>query len=107
VLTYSNPSLFKSKHTLDVLVGQEILETNAKLNAFQLNYFPLGTTPDQAFANLGLATPPAGISQPKPASSEINTHQLSFFTRLNYSYKKKYLLTINFRADGSSLFGPD
>jgi len=27
--------------------------------------------------------------------------------RLNYSYDRKYLLTVNFRADGSSLFGPD
>jgi TonB-linked SusC/RagA family outer membrane protein len=107
VFTYSNPSLFNSKHSLDVLVGQEIYQTNVKANAIQLNYFPLGTTPDQAFANMGLASPPAGISQPKPSSSEVNTHQLSFFSRLNYSYDKKYYLTLNFRADGSSLFGPD
>ena len=107
VFTYSNPSLFKSSHSLDVLIGQEIYQTNVKANAIQVNYFPLGTTPDQAFANLGLASPPAGISQPKPASTEINTHQLSFFSRLNYSYRRKYLVTLNFRADGSSLFGPD
>jgi len=107
VVTYTNPSLFKSKHGINFLVGQEIYQTNVKLNAIQLNYFPLGTTPDQAFANMGLATTPAGISQPKPSSSEVNTHQLSFFSRLNYTYNKKYLLTINFRADGSSLFGPD
>ena len=107
VFTYSNSSLFKSKHSLDVLVGQEIYQTNVKASAVQINYFPLGTTPDQAFANLGLASPPAGISQPKPSSTEINTHQLSFFSKVSYAYNKKYLLTLNFRADGSSLFGPD
>ncbi len=107
VLTYSNTSLFKSKHSLDVLIGEEIYQTNVKADGVQVNYFPVGTSPDQAFANLGLATPPAGISQPKPASTEINTHQLSFFSRVGYSYNKKYLLTLNFRADGSSLFGPD
>jgi len=107
VFTYSNPSLYKSKHSLDVLVGQEIYQTNTKTNNLEVRYFPVGTKPELAFANLGLATPPAGLAQPKPSSTEINTTQLSFFGRVNYSYDKKYLLTLNFRADGSSLFGPD
>ncbi|MDR0542751.1 MAG: SusC/RagA family TonB-linked outer membrane protein, partial [Dysgonamonadaceae bacterium] len=29
----------------------------------------------------------------------------SFFTRLNYSFRSRYLLTATFRADGSSVFG--
>jgi TonB-linked SusC/RagA family outer membrane protein len=107
VFTYSNPSLFNSKHALDVLAGQEIYQTNTKVNSLEVRYFPVGTSPELAFANLGLATPPAGLSQPKLASTEINTTQLSFFGRINYSYDRKYLLTLNFRADGSSLFGPD
>ena len=107
VITYNNPSLFKSKNSFSILVGQEIYQTNVKANGFQLNYFPLGTTQAQAFANTGLASPPAGIAEPKPQSSELNTHQLSFFSRVNYAYAQKYLLTLNFRADGSSLFGPD
>jgi len=107
VFTYSNLFSPNSKHSLNILVGEEIYQTNAKANGLQLNYFPLGTTPDQAFANLGLATPPAGITQPKLASSEINVHQFSLFSRLSYSFDRKYLLTLNFRADGSSLFGPD
>lgn len=107
VFTYSNPALFKSRHGLDVLLGQEIYQTNSKVNSLEVRYFPVGTKPDLAFANLGLATPPAGLAQPKPSSSEINTAQMSFFGRLNYNFDRKYLLTINFRADGSSLFGPD
>ncbi|NGF55829.1 TonB-dependent receptor [Parapedobacter sp. SGR-10] len=31
----------------------------------------------------------------------------SFFTRLNYNYKSKYLLSMLMRADGSSRFGPN
>lgn len=107
VFTYSNPSLFKSKHGLDILIGQEIYQVRAKTNSFQLNYFPNGITPDQAFANFGLASPPAGLVQPKPSSSDVTTRQLSFFSRLSYNYNKKYFLTFNFRADGSSLFGAD
>ncbi|MEO7530784.1 MAG: SusC/RagA family TonB-linked outer membrane protein, partial [Sediminibacterium sp.] len=76
VFTYSNPSLFKTKHSLDVLVGQEIYQTNTKTNSLEVRYFPVGTKPELAFANLGLATPPAGISQPKPSSTEVNTTQL-------------------------------
>jgi len=107
VLTYSNASLLKSKHGLDVLVGHEIYQTINKLNSLEVRYFPVGVKPEAAFANIGLASAPAGFSQPKPASSEVTTRQVSFFTSLKYNYNKKYLLTINFRADGSSLFGPN
>ncbi len=107
VLTYSNGSLFKSKHGLDVLFGHEIYETVNKINSLEVRYFPVGVKPEAAFANLGLASAPAGFSQPKPASSEVTTRQVSFFTSLKYNFNKKYLLTFNLRADGSSLFGPN
>ncbi len=32
---------------------------------------------------------------------------ISYFSRLNYNYKGKYLLSLSFRRDGSSRFGPD
>ncbi len=31
----------------------------------------------------------------------------SFISRINYAYRGKYLLQINFRADGSPIFGPE
>lgn len=36
-----------------------------------------------------------------------NWTMLSYFTRLNYNYASKYYLTVSFRGDASSLFGPD
>lgn len=107
VLTYSNSSIKKSKHGLDVLLGHEIYESRNSTRSQQLLFFPLGTKPDVAFANLGLATPPVGLVQPKPTSSQINSTLLSFFSRASYKYDNKYYLTLNIRADGSSLFGPD
>ena len=107
VLTYSNASLFKTKHGLDVLFGHEIYETVNKLNSMEVRYFPVGVKPAAAFANIGLASAPAGFSQPKPASSEVTTRQVSFFTSLKYNFNRKYLFTFNLRADGSSLFGPN
>ena len=32
---------------------------------------------------------------------------VSYFGRLNYNFAEKYFLTVNFRRQGSSLFGPD
>ena len=39
--------------------------------------------------------------------SFMQTNQLSYFGRINYSYAGKYLLTANFRADASSKFGSE
>jgi TonB-dependent starch-binding outer membrane protein SusC len=41
-------------------------------------------------------------------TSLINKWNLvSFLGRVNYNYKEKYLASVTFRRDGSSLFGPD
>src|SRR5690606_30618426 len=41
----------------------------------------------------------------KSATSSVSYNtQASFLSRINYDYKSKYLLTLNFRADGSSKF---
>jgi len=74
VITYSNPSLFKTKHGLDLLVGHEIYETVNKLNSLEVRYFPVGLKPEAAFANIGLASAPAGFFSTQ-ASLFRNYHQ--------------------------------
>lgn len=106
VLTYSNPALFhNSKSNLTVLLGEETYQTVNMDNYLELRYFPVGTTPEIAYANNGLAAAPANIYQPKVTSTNVPVNNLSFFSRINYSYNKKYLATFTVRADGSSLFG--
>jgi len=100
VIDYNNPSIFGSKHGIDILGGQEIYQTYATNNYLQLKSIPAGTSPAEAFANYAL-----GAAQP-PTSSETPVHIMSFFGRLSYNYNEKYLLTFNYRADGSSVFGP-
>lgn len=39
-----------------------------------------------------------------PTSSYSNWKMLSFLGRINYNFNSRYLLTVNFRADGSSRF---
>ncbi len=44
--------------------------------------------------------------RPSDVWSEANMNKLvSFFGRVNYNYKMKYMLTVSFRYDGSSKFG--
>lgn len=42
-----------------------------------------------------------------PTSSYSNWKLLSFLGRLNYNYDNRYLLTVNFRSDGSSRYSID
>ncbi|MFT4018171.1 MAG: TonB-dependent receptor, partial [Agriterribacter sp.] len=46
-------------------------------------------------------------TRPVPSSSDGESSLNSYFARVNYTYKNKYLLTATGRIDGSSKFGPN
>jgi TonB-dependent starch-binding outer membrane protein SusC len=56
--------------------------------------------------SLGIAGLEQGIPGSTSSSATKNTLS-SFLTRVNYSYLSRYLLTVSFRADGSSKFPQD
>src|SRR5690606_38445758 len=68
------------------------------------NYYGLAATklPNESLGLSGLA---AGEPQPV-ASFNSDWSLLSGLTRLNYTFKDKYLFTASIRADGSSKFAP-
>jgi len=45
------------------------------------------------------------LANNRPSGFAVLNELQSFFSRVNYSYKDKYLATANFRMDGSSKFG--
>ncbi len=103
VLTYQ---LRKNKHSFDALLGHEVYQTqNTSLNA-SVNYLPLDISAESVFANLNQAQAPAGYIQPSPTTSDEPNRILSGFTRLNYAFDDKYIVTLTTRVDGSSKFGP-
>jgi TonB-dependent starch-binding outer membrane protein SusC len=53
--------------------------------------------------NLGIGQ----ATRPVPSSSDGQSSLNSYYARLNYSYKDKYLFTATGRIDGSSKFGPN
>jgi len=99
------PNLGKD-HSLDLLVGQEINMVDITSNSATIKWFPVNITADQAFASIQKAEPPTGSVQDKPTSLISATRQFSLFSRASYGFKNKYLATVNFRTDASSLFAP-
>ncbi len=55
--------------------------------------------------NLGLGTAPAGYRVDYGGMQVSTLRLISFYSRLNYSYKGKYLLQASVRRDGSNAFG--
>ncbi len=76
-------------------------------SAEDLTYENLAATSSQFFTdaflynNLGAGA----VDRPTVSSGKTVTKYQSFFGRINYNLKEKYLLTVNFRADGSDRFG--
>jgi len=63
--------------------------------------FSTDLTPDQVFANFGLA---GGSTYQMSSYVNPDDKLESFYGRFGYNYKDKYLLTFTFRTDGSSKF---
>lgn len=110
-LTNSNTLNYRFKlgedHGFNALIGQEIFQTNSKNRRLLVKWLPVDITAEQAFADIGKATPPTGLMQDAPSSSEGATRLLSYFGRLSYSFRDKYRLDMNLRRDASSLFSPE
>jgi TonB-linked SusC/RagA family outer membrane protein len=94
-ITYDN--VFKQNHKLDVVVGQEYIYDYDDALTAGASAFPT--------ENLGWNSLQLGTIATFPTTYAEDDKLISFFTRVNYSYKDKYLLTTSLRADGSSKFG--
>lgn len=93
-------------HNLNVLAGHEVTNSGGSGTRIFADHFPANFTKDNAFAMINQYD--AANSTATNFSSSWNTPSriLSFFGRLNYNMLDRYLLTVTFRADGSSKFAP-
>lgn len=101
VLTYSVKG-FRSAHDFDMLVGEETYDLRTESHSSLYRDFPLNTSYDAAFKAPSIGTLFTGY----PKLGKTRYTNLSFFGRVNYSFKNKYLLSFNVRADGASKFAP-
>ena len=94
-LTYNKT--FNGIHSFTGLAGISWQETtNTGLRAYIQNF----ATDYFGYDNLG-----AGATNPQVGSGASRFAFNSYFGRINYSLKDKYLVTVTGRADGSSKFG--
>lgn len=93
VLTYANT--FAEKHNVNVMVGQEMSQSNWETQVGTATGFLTNTTPDLSAGDVTSST---------TTGSRIINSLASFFGRAFYSYDERYLLTATIRRDGSSKF---
>lgn len=101
-LTFTNAALNPKHGALNILLGNEFYNSHSESLNNQFKLFPTGIAATDALNQLNLGT----IVTTYPQVSNVTSHLLSFFTRANYSYNKKYLFQATIRADGSSKFEP-
>jgi TonB-dependent starch-binding outer membrane protein SusC len=103
VLSYA-PKISKNS-TLSILVGQELYQSKFAKKGIETRYFPTEITPEKALANMALGSPPTGAAEPLPITFESPYSRIfSYFGRVNYDYKKKFLASFSMRADRSTKF---
>lgn len=100
--TLTNTANYKKTfgvHNIDVLVGQEALNTNANRNMAGSGISPFST--DLDFVTLST------LSSRNPVTSNFSRgiNFYSLFSRVNYIYNDKYIVSAVVRRDGSSRFG--
>ena len=94
------------KHSLSFLLGQETIVSKSNSTEIEGHGYPAGFDFDQAFGMIDQTD--KSLAKDK-FSNSIGTPDktVSFFARANYSLLDRYLLTVTFRADGSSKFSPE
>lgn len=93
---------FRKKHDFSVVVGEETYDFLTETSNQLYRGFPLYTSHNTAFTNLDLGVSFNGY----PRLTKSRYTNLSFFGRISYAYKDKYLFSANVRQDGASKFGP-
>jgi len=94
-----NKILNVETHSLKILVGQELIVTRSNNMFNQVWGFPSFFSSDQAYKLVS-----QGFSNSYTNNYNPDNKLLSFFGRVNYDFKRRYLFSATFRADGSSLF---
>lgn len=101
-ITWSNFASYTKDfgaHTLSVLLGEETVKGDQySINASQMNF------PDQDKSLVYLGN---GVGQIVNSENQQGNALASFFGKVDYDFRDKYLVSATVRRDGSSRFGPD
>ena len=99
-INYENT--FAEKHHLNVILGTSVFKTEGEFSGsigFDLEGYNFG--------NASLSNSSDVINFFPNGNATFDSRLLSYFGRVQYDYKGKYLLSAVIRRDGSTKFGPD
>ncbi len=99
-LTYDIKN-YRKKHNINIMAGFEAMRETSTLREMKSYQLPADMAIDDIFANMAFRV--AGVSL---HFRRYPVAMASFFGRVNYSYRNKYLVTATVRIDGSSKFAP-
>ncbi len=99
------------------LINEQLLTYNKTINGIHAFAITAGNTVQKESFDVtsvtGIGFPTDGFSQITSSAIQTGTSSssdaglVSYFSRVNYVYNKKYSVDVNFRADASSRFGKD
>lgn len=98
-LTYKHA--FNSDNRFDIVLGQELNSQQDTKYVMQSKYYPKDMTASDILAMWGYGTP-----DPTYSTIAEPERTYSYFGRVNYQLKDRYLLTFTAREDGKSVFAP-
>src|SRR5688572_3205945 len=100
--TFTNTATYKKtfgKHAVEVLIGQEALNTGEGWNTDQSGLNPFSWDPDYInMSNLDSRNPPN-------SNQFLGVNFSSLFGQVKYTFNEKYIISGVLRRDGSSRFG--
>lgn len=102
VENYLTYNFNKNDHTLTALAGHSYQKFFVQSRWFSINKFPVSEVDPRYNPGLGQDLT---LANNKPGGFATKNELQSFFGRLTYQFKQRYLLTATVRADGSSKFG--
>ncbi len=100
LITYQNT--FAENHNLKVLLGMSVFRTSGNFNGFT-GY----EIPGNLYDNASIDNATDVVDNFLNGGDVFDARLLSYFSRLQYDYKGKYLLSGVIRRDGSTKFGPE
>ena len=104
-ITYKNT--FNDKHNLTVLLGTSLSHEEGLFYGYQGSTSIASNDPNQSISDMEVINPRFQPNQIAVGNNVFEKRLSSIFTRLQYNYEGKYLLSAVMRRDGSSAFGPN
>lgn len=102
VENYLTYNFEQGDHNFSALVGHSYQKIQYLWRTWSINKFPV--VPTEPIYNPGIGQE-LTLATNKPGGAAFINELQSFYSRLNYQYADKYLVTATVRADGSSKFG--